>query len=439
MTNIHKVAKGIQQSYNVISNKITDLTANKFDTGEYKNPTIIVDEKGKISKIMSAPKLPSGPVLPSGTYKNPVINIDENGKINSISEIPLPKLPVGVFKNATINVNENGNINSITESTIKLDAGIGLIGGINEGTISLSDTSVTPGTYENPIITVDQQGRITSIAPAASYPVPNLKITNSSNSSLDFDIKGISDTTTTLTTNQTINRTINIPDNDVTLIGTLNSNGQLIIGSNNTLHNSTAGVQLASIISNGANFRANQYGSTGIPGFIGFKSRGDDISSTLSVISGDILFRDTAVGVAGDNNTISMAGYSQFIVPENGVTDTSIASNWELYLTDTTGTRSSKLVVTNNGNWSQTSSGQRIMIMEGINGMQGVNTLIAGTIIVNNNLITQNSRISLTPQNSAGTPGFLSISLIPSVGFIINSTSDTDVRDIFWQIWEPAV
>jgi len=71
--------------------------------------------------------------------------------------------------------------------------------------------------------------------------------------------------------------------------------------------------------------------------------------------------------------------------------------------------------------------------------MQGVNTLIAGTIIVNNNLITQNSRISLTPQNSAGTPGFLSISLIPSVGFIINSTSDTDDRDIFWQIWEPAV
>lgn len=77
-------------------------------------------------------------------------------------------------------------------------------------------------------------------------------------------------------------------------------------------------------------------------------------------------------------------------------------------------------------------------IVEGSNGMSGVATLVGGTVTVNTTAVTANSRIQLTHQNNAGTPGFVSITArVPGTSFTITSASGSDVSDIGWLIINP--
>lgn len=74
---------------------------------------------------------------------------------------------------------------------------------------------------------------------------------------------------------------------------------------------------------------------------------------------------------------------------------------------------------------------------EGANAKQGVATLVAGTVTVNNTSITANSRIMLTSNVDGGTPGWLRVSA-KTVGtsFVITSSSGSDTSVVAWVIFE---
>lgn len=91
------------------------------------------------------------------------------------------------------------------------------------------------------------------------------------------------------------------------------------------------------------------------------------------------------------------------------------------------------------GNFKLTSVGNKHLIAEGANASMGVATLVAGTVTVNNTLITGNTRIFLTGQNSSGTHGELTVSArSASTSFTITSSSATDTRSVAWLLIEPA-
>jgi hypothetical protein len=66
----------------------------------------------------------------------------------------------------------------------------------------------------------------------------------------------------------------------------------------------------------------------------------------------------------------------------------------------------------------------------------GVATLVAGTAVVANTVVTAATLVRLTPQSAAGTPGHLSITLNPGTGFTITSTSGADTRQVFYELVE---
>jgi hypothetical protein len=85
------------------------------------------------------------------------------------------------------------------------------------------------------------------------------------------------------------------------------------------------------------------------------------------------------------------------------------------------------------------SAGGGIAIKEGANARMGVATLVAGTVTVANTSVTANTRIWLTTQDDAGTPGFLRISTrTPGTNFTILSSSNADTSTVAWMLVEPG-
>jgi hypothetical protein len=126
------------------------------------------------------------------------------------------------------------------------------------------------------------------------------------------------------------------------------STGFTFFGQSITDHGSAARVQLSSLITSGAQFRANQYGAnTGAPGFSAFKSRGTTIGALVGVLPGDPLFRVTCVGVASDDASIPLAAFITIQVPSNFVPagQAWTPSEYELQLVPLAGPINSRRVV----------------------------------------------------------------------------------------------
>ncbi|WP_435215933.1 glycosyl hydrolase family 28-related protein [Streptomyces sp. bgisy034] len=84
------------------------------------------------------------------------------------------------------------------------------------------------------------------------------------------------------------------------------------------------------------------------------------------------------------------------------------------------------------------SAGGGVAIAEGANARMGVSTLVGGTVTVANTSITANTRVVPVRQATGGTPGHLSITKDPGVGFTINSSNAADTSDVLWLLLEPA-
>ena len=80
-----------------------------------------------------------------------------------------------------------------------------------------------------------------------------------------------------------------------------------------------------------------------------------------------------------------------------------------------------------------------LKITEGTNARMGKATLVAGTVVLNTNAVTANSRIFLMDQTpNGGTPGTSYISArTAGTSFTITSTNAGDVSDVAWIIIEP--
>lgn len=76
-------------------------------------------------------------------------------------------------------------------------------------------------------------------------------------------------------------------------------------------------------------------------------------------------------------------------------------------------------------------------ILDGADKPMGVATLVAGTVTVNNELITANTRVFLTVQTAGGTQGFLSVTRVAGTSFTITSTSATETSTVAWLLVEP--
>lgn len=78
-------------------------------------------------------------------------------------------------------------------------------------------------------------------------------------------------------------------------------------------------------------------------------------------------------------------------------------------------------------------------VTEGSNAKQGIGTLVAGTLVVNNTSITAVSRIFLTSQIDGGTPGFLRVaSRVVGTSFTVKSSNVLDTSTFAYVIFEPA-
>lgn len=219
------------------------------------------------------------------TSQIPTFTVDQQGRLTAAGQ-------VAVATNLTIgaDVGANDTVSLLTDTlTFSGDTGITTTVSNNEITIDLDDTAVTPNQYGSttaiPVITIDQQGRITAASTATIATTLNI----AADSGTDDGVQLLTDTLTiagttneieTSVTGDTI--TVGLP-NDVEIGNNLTVGGNLTVNGTTTSVNSTVitlddpVIMLADNttsstsdgIDRGVNFKWGN-GSAVVDGFFGF-------------------------------------------------------------------------------------------------------------------------------------------------------------------------
>jgi hypothetical protein len=252
-------------------------------------------------------------------------------------------------------------------------------------------------------------------------------------------------TTVTIMPQGTVSRPFRLPDISGTALVAEDATGLILWGQLVKDQGSNAGIQYSTLTSNRAAFRAAQYGANGgVPGVVGFKSRGLTVGALLSVAAGDVLWRATAIGVTGNDALIPLAGTIGFEVPAvDGIFPGSISPDFVIAMAkDVTNSRRTTWYFQGySGNLCMALPGSQIQLKEGADAMQGLGTTAGdGSVTVLNNLVTPDTRIMFSIQEGPAPLGIFYVSArVPGVSFTIASTNLGDNgRNVAWQLWEPA-